>query len=588
MIKVLDSFIADKIAAGEVIERPLSIVKELVENSVDANASSIFVEIKNGGKSYIRVTDNGSGIPAEEVELAFLRHATGKISKLEDLDSISTLGFRGEALASISAVSRLTIVTKDASSVSGVKINMHGGNIVNRETVGCNVGTTLIVEDVFYNIPARRKFMRSDAAEASAIIDLIQKLAIYYANIRFVLINNGQTILSTDGNGDYIKTIRTIYPSPEYANLIEIKGDGIHGFISDPGTTKSNRRGQIFFVNGRIVDSSTVEKGILKGYGDRIFSGYPISILFITVNPFDIDVNIHPGKKEIKFLRENDVVELISAAIQSSLHSSASVPSAILKKVDTSQFEEKTDSESQLGIQDYLSSISSEVKTGIRLEENEISVYDYDYDNDKDDDSIIINNAVSRPFDFNELSLCGYFFNSYILTQAKDNLYIFDQHAAHERIFYERLIEGYNSDTKLSQPILTPIIIETSPDIYMGERQFIDSLCRMGYQIEDFGPGTFIVKSIPQYMQLGEADTFARAYIEGFKDFSKDNRSVVDKLITRSCKMAVKANDKLSEKEILNLLGELSKCKNPFSCPHGRPTFIKISKYEVERAFKRK
>ena len=234
MIKVLDSFVADKIAAGEVIERPASIVKELIENSIDAGSDSIIVEIRNGGKSYIRITDNGCGIPADEVEIAFQRHATGKISTLSDLDNIHTLGFRGEALASISAISRLSIITRTPDSNKGIRMDMHGGKKISSEFVGANIGTSIVIEDVFYNTPARRKFMQSDAREASAIIDIVQKLAIYYSNIRFMLINNRQTILNTAGNGDYQSTISLIYPGREFKNLIPINGDNIKGFISNP------------------------------------------------------------------------------------------------------------------------------------------------------------------------------------------------------------------------------------------------------------------------------------------------------------------------------------------------------------------
>ncbi len=626
MIRVLDSFVADKIAAGEVIERPLSIVKELIENSVDAGASSIIVEIRNGGKAYIRVTDNGSGIPADEVETAFLRHATGKIAKLDDLNNIETLGFRGEALASISAVSRLTIVTKDADAATGTKLTMHGGQKVSRESVGANKGTTMIVEDVFYNIPARRKFMGSDAREASAIIDLVQKLAIYYAGIRFRLINNGQTILSTDGDGDCNKAIRSIYPGREFANLISIEGNGVHGFISNPGVTKNNRKGQIFFVNGRIVDSKVIENGIIKGYGDRIFSGYPIAILFIDVRPQDIDVNIHPGKKQIKFLYEQDIISAVSAAISDAMTSKESIPSAaapakeerIEKEIRQTEVKAvpKPEKPKQLGIREFLSRIPQEEPKAVpakepqkaqpepvpvpkaELKETAAETYTPEpvvkpavIENKPEEPKAVLieeDYARTKPFDFGELKLAGYFFNAYILTQAGENIYILDQHAAHERIFYEKLVDEYNRSEHMPQPILTPIMIETSQDVYNRERDWMESLCRMGYDISDFGAGMFIIKGIPEYMTAGEADSFARSYIDGLDLFSRCNSTVINKLITKSCKSAVKANDALSDSEIKALLAQLADCRNPFSCPHGRPTFIKVSKYEIERAFRRK
>ena len=260
MIRILDSFIADKIAAGEVIERPVSAVKELIENSIDAAASSIIVEIRGGGASYIRITDDGCGISSDEIETAFLRHATSKITSAADLDNIQSLGFRGEALASISAVSRLTIVSKTSDDISGTKLMLHAGKVISKEKVGANKGTTIIVEDLFYNTPARRKFMKSDAREASVITELVQQYAIYYSDIRFMMINNGQTLFTTSGNGDVNTVIKTLYPDNAHSSLIAVDGNGVKGYISAPGTTLSSRKGQLFFVNGRLVSSKTFSR----------------------------------------------------------------------------------------------------------------------------------------------------------------------------------------------------------------------------------------------------------------------------------------------------------------------------------------
>ncbi len=605
LIRVLDSFIADKIAAGEVIERPLSIVKELIENSVDAGATSIIVEIRNGGKTYIRVTDNGCGIPSDEVEIAFLRHATGKIATLEDLNSIHTLGFRGEALASISAISRISIVTRIADSAAGTRLTMHGGQKVGSDTVGCNIGTTMIVEDVFYNVPARRKFMGSDAREASAIIELVQKLAIFYADIRFMMINNGQTILSTEGDGDYRKAVMSIYPGHEFSRLIELDSPNVRGFISDPGTVKNNRKGQIFFVNGRIVDSKVIERGLVKGYGDRIFSGYPIAILFIDTPPQNIDVNIHPGKREIKFLYEDEIIDEISSAVAVTMVTRESIPVAearpsnkqtgfIEEKAEGATEPKEKEKTEQVGIRDFLMSLDPKpktepiynetVKTESPLEASKEITGKSGYLHEE----LVLEGYNLKPFDFEELQIVGYVFNSYIITQTRDSLYVLDQHAAHERIFYEQLVTRYNDGVKRSQQILTPILIETSQDIYNAERGWLDDLARMGYAIEDFGAGSFIIREIPEYMSLEEADRFAKTFIEGLEDVPSHNTTVMDKLIMRSCKSAIKANDKLSQREIEELINKLSRCRNPFSCPHGRPTFVKVTKYEIERAFKRK
>ena len=644
MIRILDEFIADKIAAGEVIERPLSIVKELIENSIDADSSQIVIEIKNGGKSYIRVTDNGSGIATDEVELAFERHATGKISKLSDLDHINTLGFRGEALASITAISRLTVYTKTADSELGTKLKMQGGTTVGLEKTGMNTGTTMVVEDIFYNTPARRKFMKSDAAEATVIIDMIQKLAIYYSNIAFRLINNKQTVIATPGTGDILTTIQSIYPS--YRELIEINGDYVHGFISDPGSTKSNKRGQIFFVNGRYISSSTIEKGITKGYGDRIFSGYPICILFLEVNPETIDVNIHPNKKEIKFLQENDIVKDIENAIKRVINSENIIPSAMGLRSEcssdifsssavndkassgtntsgaldthTSFTDKNEDTSAQLDIKAYLESktrvsdndesydSNKHTSSGDNYDSKEIFLDDtqqkdsFDIVNQKlkindiDKDSVIIKKQIqlkapaAKAFDFESLVYKGYLFDTYIIMQSNDVAYLVDQHAAHERIMYERFINMYNDSEHVSQPMLMPFSLETSSDIYGAERFWMDDLIKLGFDIDDFGNNTFIVRGIPTYMDRGEAELFLHTYIEDPESRSdRGNTTVVDKLIMRSCKAAVKGNNKLSIMEIEELLEQLKNCVNPFSCPHGRPTFIRFTLSEISRAFKR-
>lgn len=647
MIRILDEFIADKIAAGEVIERPLSIVKELIENSIDAGSSQIVIEIKNGGKSYIRVTDNGSGIVSDEIELAFERHATGKISKLSDLDHINTLGFRGEALASITAISRITVYSKTADSELGTKLKMQGGTTVSIEKTGMNTGTTMVVEDVFYNTPARRKFMKSDAAEATVIIDMIQKIAIYYSHIAFRLINNKQTIIATPGTGDMLTTIQSIYPS--YRELIEIDGDYVHGFISDPGSTKSNKRGQIFFVNGRYISSSTIEKGIIKGYGDRIFSGHPICILFIEVNPETIDVNIHPNKKEIKFLHEEDIVKDIENAIKRVINSENTIPSAMglrsegtfdtkaSSAVDiTASNAERLSSETyqdnslksdekkstQVNIKSFLASKTrvsdiTDTYTPDGLAESTQNCTDTDSvkggfeeanhnnsasnannndvkinDNAKDNAIIKKQIAIKAPnvqtFDFDSLVYKGYLFDTYIIMQSTDIAYLIDQHAAHERIMYERFITVYNNSEHVSQPMLMPFSIETSSDVYAAERFWMDDLARLGFDIDDFGNNTFIVRGIPTYMDRGEAELFIHTYIEDPESRSdRGNTTVIDKLIMRSCKAAVKGNNKLSTMEIEELIKQLSNCVNPFSCPHGRPTFIRFTLSEISHAFKR-
>ena len=598
MIKVLDSFVADKIAAGEVIERPVSAVKELVENSIDAGAGSIIVEIRGGGKSYIRVTDDGCGISFDEAETAFLRHATSKISGITDLDNIVSLGFRGEALASISAVSRLTMVTRRAEDMSGVKLVLHGGRVVSKERTGCNIGTTIIVEDLFYNTPARRKFMKTDAREASSIIELIQQYAVCYAGIRFMMINNGMTLFSTNGDGDPHTVIKSLYPSLARNGLLTVENEHVKGFVSDPGSTMSTRKGQLFFVNGRLVSSAVIEKGLEEGYQGRIFSGFPAAVLFIEAEPCDIDVNIHPGKQEIRFLRQDDVKREIAEAVTRAVMTDAGVPKGFVntivstpeKQPDGNVRKEETE---QTSIREFLKSLDRHdpyempdpAVTSHAAEISEDAYVPVSMPAKADPEA---DNKAPAPFDFADLTFKGYVFNTYIIMQGSDELYIFDQHAAHERIFYEKFMRGYNNSAHSPQPVLTAFTITVSNDVYSMSGEWLGDLIRMGYDMEDFGDCTFIVRGIPPYMSVGEAEGFARGYAEAAGEAGGSNKVVIDKLITKSCKSAVKAHDVLSEQEINDLMSELAECDNPYSCPHGRPTFIRISSYDIERSFRRK
>ena len=612
MIKVLDKFIADKIAAGEVIERPVSAVKELVENSIDAGAHSVIVEIRGGGKSYIRVTDDGCGIAPDEVETAFLRHATSKISSIADLDNIRSLGFRGEALASIAAVSKLTVVTRTPDRPAGVRLMMHGGRKVSCETAGANPGTTIVAEDLFYNTPARRKFMGTDAREGSAVIELIQQYAVCYPAIKFMMVRNGETVFTTRGDGNTLQTIQSLYPDTDHASLISVSGDHVSGFVSDPGTTKSTRRGQLFFVNGRLVDSKVIEKGIESGYGGRIFSGYPVAVIFIDADPADIDVNIHPGKREIRFLKAQEVSDDISSAIDAAMKSREAVPSG--RPASTSAFADsgakeeyvpvfsgagsvkETAAESdekagetpagsyvikdtepmytgeQASIREFLGSLS-------RQEEETSSAEPWIPQEDRPSDI---------PFSFDELEYRGYLFDTYIVMQSRDTVYLFDQHAAHERIFYEKFTDHYLRGEKNTQPVLSPLTINVSADVYYMSRDWLAPLEQAGYDIEDFGAETFVIRGIPSYMELSEADAFARSYLEALDEVSGRNDIVIDKLIMKSCKSAVKAGEHLSPMEIRDLISKLAACANPYCCPHGRPTFIRYTKYEIERSFRRK
>ena len=604
MIKVLDKNVADKIAAGEVIERPISIVKELVENALDAGADNLVVEIKNGGKTYIRVTDNGCGIPCEEVETAFLRHATSKIETASDLDAIDTLGFRGEALASIAAVTRTELVTKTADRKTGTRLVLHGGAVILKEQTGCPDGTTIVITDLFYNTPARLKFMKTDSAESGLIIDFISQMALAYKNVKFRLINNGKILFSTLGDGNRLNTILRVYNDVDARNMVPVsfKEDGIEieGYISTPAFSKTTRGSQIFFVNGRVVSSKVIERGVTAGYKERLFEGrYPVTYLFLHVDPHTIDVNIHPNKREVRFDHETLVTDFISRAIRDALSTKDAVVDAgnlfrnMDKKISPSKvyervfepFREKepekiSRKEDQVDIKQLLSTIENPAS-----EETSTKAIHHE---EGTGPSIEIYEPQLKPFDFSELEITGVIFDTYITAVDGSSFYLIDQHAAHERIFYEKLVGEYESSEKARQSLLVPLIINVSLAVSENHFDWLDALAKIGFTIDEFGSGTFRITEIPMFMELSEAEDFVNQFIENINDSTNlSNKVVIDKLIMMSCKAAVKANDVLRMDEIRALINDLSSCINPFSCPHGRPTFIRLTHYEIEKMFKR-
>jgi DNA mismatch repair protein MutL len=594
MIRVLEKNISDKIAAGEVIERPLSIVKELVENSIDSGADSIAVEIKNGGKTFIRITDNGCGIPGDEAETAFLRHATSKIETVGDLYSIKSLGFRGEALASIAAVTRTTLITKTSDSKTGRRVIIHGGETVENTGIGCPDGTTLIVTDLFYNTPARRQFLKSDSAESGLIIDLISEIAIAYSGIRFQLTNNGSILFATSGDGDLKKAIMTVYHQREFEELVDmdltLSGYTVKGCISRPSLTRTTRRDQVFFVNGRVVKSKVMEKGISEGYRERLFEGrYPVAFVLVTTDPAVIDVNIHPNKREVRFHDDKAVIAAVREAVKDALGTKEAVVQAgdYFVRPERKVREEKPEPQEQVDIKHILSNLRQQslVQEKAELPDKTPAAAEPAVPAKAE---LTIDECSSRPFDFDDLRITGCIFDTYITCVDHGNFYLFDQHAAHERIFYEKLVGGYLSEKKLKQPILTPIVIDVPLSVRENQYDWLDSINDMGYCMEEFGPNSYIIKEIPQFMEISEAEDFVRYYIENVREGDDlGNKVVIDKLITRSCKSAVKAHDHLSDPELKALIEELKQCRNPFSCPHGRPTFVRFSIYDIEKMFKR-
>ena len=616
MIRILDKQIADKIAAGEVIERPVSIIKELVENSIDAGADSIVVEIKKGGKSYIRVTDNGCGIARDEVEKAFLRHATSKIETVKDLESIGTLGFRGEALASVCAVTRTELLTKRAEDKTGTRLIIHGGEIISNMATGCPDGTTIIITDLFYNTPARLKFIKSDSAESSMIIDLMSQLALAYKDISFRLVNNGNILFTTTGDGNRLNIISRVFPGVDTKNLVPVDlQEGaleLSGYISTPSMSRPSRNGQIFFVNGRVVNSKVIERGINEGYRERLFDGrHPLAYLFLNVNASDLDVNIHPNKKEVRFNDEAQISDFITQAIKKALGTKeAVVRVANIFKEEPAKYTAKPIVEEQVSLKSITSTKVPvvEIPPVKELEVPKVEIHEVKaskpvnipiIETPKDVEIqtievppsapiIEIKKPILTPFDFDDLTIKGALFNTYIMAVDGDNFFLIDQHAAHERIFYEKLVGEYEKEEKTRQPILFPLIIDVDLKTKEEDAKWLQILNNMGFTIEAFGQNSYRISEIPTFMELSEAEDFINDFVDSITSTTNFRNSIViNKLIMKSCKSAIKANDHLEKEEIDALIKDLKNCINPFSCPHGRPTFIKLSRYEIERLFKR-
>ena len=596
-INLLPPEISEKIAAGEVVDRPFSIVKELVENSIDAKADNIVVDIKSGGKAYIRVTDNGAGIPAGEAERAFSRHATSKIEKLEDLNSIGTLGFRGEALTSIAAVSKVELITKTNSEKTGSRLLMEGGRLVENSPAGCPDGTTIIVRDVFYNTPARLKFLKTDASESSLIIDFVSKMALAYPSIRFRMINNDSPLFATRGNGSIYDNILTIYSKETGNRLIEIdekeESFQLLAYISPPDINRASRRGQVYFVNGRSIRDKVLESAVSDAYRERLAEGRaPLIYLFLQVPQNSIDVNIHPNKKEVRFEDNKAISEFVTTALMKGLKSVEGLSNLKMKD----PFKVRSSSGKYTGYENRNNEIDTvrENESNIVRDEEQVDIKSLLYTKRHEElpsqrnSRPVPSTECSNSLNFRELKPMGSIFATYILASDEFRFYLIDQHAAHERIFYEKLLNQFNSSEKNTQLLIAPIMLDTSPAAANGAEMWTEKLTGMGFQIEPFGIKTFLVKGIPSFMDMEGAGKF----LENFVEEMGDKTAVIDsdklnRIITKACKSAIKANNLLSMEEIRHLLIELGETRNPFSCPHGRPTVLTLSKQDIERLFKR-
>lgn len=638
-IAILNQETIDKIAAGEVVERPCSVVKELVENAIDAGSTAITVEIKEGGISFIRITDNGCGIERDQVAVAFYRHSTSKIRSAEDLLTVKSLGFRGEALSSISAVARVELITKTYDELTGTRYVIEGSKELSNEEIGAPDGTTFIVKDLFYNVPARRKFLKTAQTEGSYISDMVEKLALSHPDISFKFINNNQTKLHTSGNGNRKDIIYHIFGREISSSLLEVKHEceyfKVEGFIGKPVITRGNRNYENYFINGRYVKSNILSRAIEEAYKSFLMQHqYPFTVLYFTFFS-ELDVNVHPTKMELRFDNNNEIyVELCDTIYAILSHKemipevpvdSTPAPKKIVheyKEPIPEPFEKRrinevraAESRSVYGqsvtsaakapaVNEQLTDNTSKMQTAkasasalvagtgnsVELTPETSTAYEPaqvvtgtqqtlgDYD------KVFLTESSKKQF-----SIIGQLFKTYWLIEFEDKLYIIDQHAAHEKVLYEKTMARLANKDFTSQHISPPIVMTLDARECEMLEKYRPQIEQFGYEVEHFGGKEYMISAIPDNLfNIDMKDLF----IEMLDDFSNATGRqtpdvITEKVASMSCKAAVKGNDKLTLPEINELIDELLSLDNPYNCPHGRPTIISMSKYEIEKKFKR-
>ena len=630
-ITVLSQDTIDKIAAGEVVERPCSVVKELVENAIDAGASAITVEIKEGGISFIRITDNGAGISHDQVPLAFLRHSTSKIKSAEDLMCIRSLGFRGEALSSIAAVARVELITKTYQELTGTRYVIEGSKELANEEVGAPDGTTFLVKDLFYNTPVRKKFLKTAQTEASYISDMVEKLALSHPSISFKFINNNQTRLHTSGNGNRKDLIYHVFGREISSSLLEVNFEGanfkVQGHIGKPVITRGNRNYEIYFINGRYIKSNVLSKAIEEAYKKFLMQHqYPFTVLYFTFLGDDLDVNVHPTKMELRFGNNQEVYRELYEAIYQVLSHKEMIPEVPIdeekkKRVVHEYHEPIPEPFEQRRLNDIRQSVAKnspyELKYPQRQKPVQLPVREQPSYSARSSD---LTNPNQKEIQFEKTEIpehkqeiyeeitlesmsdaflskdakkkhkiIGQLFQTYWLVEYEDKLFIIDQHAAHEKVLYERTMERLKNQEFTSQMISPPIVMSLDARESQMLEKYQAQFEQIGYVVEHFGGKEYMISAVPDNLfHIDMKDLF----IEMLDDFSnitgkETPELILEKVASMSCKAAVKGNDALSVSEMDALMEELLTLDNPYNCPHGRPTIISMTKYEIEKKFKR-
>lgn len=641
-IVLLDEQTINKIAAGEVVDRPASIVKELVENSIDAKATAISIEIYKGGVSYIKIIDNGTGFKSDDIDLAFERHATSKIRKEEDLLKITSMGFRGEALASVAAISKITLTTKNVNESIGTRVRVEAGNILQKQEIPAVDGTQIEIRDVFYNVPARFKFLKKDYTEAGYIEDVVTRIALSNPHISFRYINNGKTVIQTSGTGNLHDTIYDIFGKEIYNAVVPIEYEMsdmiVTGMIGLPSISRSTRMHQYTFINNRYIKDKTIATAIDKACEQKFaINKHPFIVCNLKMNPAFIDVNVHPAKLEVKFSDEAKVFDVIYHAVRSALekNNKETSPFSIVKKEQKieqiskdlvnngviQREEKKFDFESatkklynkpsvQVNTNSLIESLNGKIGD-INTEVLEEKVVDNNVVESVENNHKILNKneqveQIETPQfnveSYEESSMLqnekepilykyiGNVFDTYIIIQIEDKMYIIDQHAAHERLLYEQIKEAYYSKDRQSQLLLIPILVKLSEkemDIVLNNKEMFE---KSGFILEEFGDDTIKISGVPN---IGYDIDYKSMFIDTIEELLGANKTEKSEkefrfLATLACKAAVKGKMKLDTKEQISLIDQMVKLDNPFTCPHGRPTAYPISKYEIERKFLRK
>lgn len=644
-IHLLDNSLINKIAAGEVVERPASVVKELMENSIDAGATSITVEIKEGGIGLMKITDNGKGIPKDEVKTAFMRHATSKLSSIEDLEDILTLGFRGEALSSIASVAQVEMITKTKESSTGTKIVINGGIVEREEEAAANSGTVFEVKNLFYNTPARRKFLKKPATEGGYVSEAVNRIALGHPEIAVKYINNGNTIMQTNGNGDIKSAMLYIFGKQMASQMLEVsyskEGFSVEGLTAKPEMSRGNRNYENFFINGRYIRSSVVQNAAEDAYKGKLMVGkFPVFILNLKVPANTVDVNVHPTKLEVRFSDENLIYDIIYNAITKALKQTELIPVVTWdkpKKIKNDNVQATIeDIRSEKPAEDFSYgaeplnkeySVAESCEAGEKSTDKEkkskntvLDAMDKLYKNEENIVKTEIANCKSdiektdkeklvekenaeikteakaeseiiyekRPF-FNNYRIIGQVFATYWIVEQNNCMYLIDQHAAHERALYEDFMEKFKTSSISSQQLLQPVAVNLSESEKAVVEENMELLESFGFEIEEFGARTYAVRAVPYVFDAPSNVSFFTDIIDMLAD--KNMKSLYDTkedaIAMMSCKAAVKGNDRLSYSEAQELIQRLLKLENPFNCPHGRPTIIEMTRYELEKKFKR-